>query len=54
MKFLIRFAQVHESFRRAEIEAIGTVEGLGLSVLEYDLLVSTQPQTNLTSRHSLT
>lgn len=42
MKFLIRFAQVHESFRRAEIEAIGVVEGLGLQILEYDLLVSSR------------
>lgn len=45
MKFLIRFAQVHETFRRAEIEAIGIVEGLGLRVLQYDILVSTSAQT---------
>ena len=40
MKFIIRFAQVHETFRRAEIEAIGKVEGLHLRILEYDLQVS--------------
>lgn len=37
MHFLIRFAQVHESFRLAEIEALATVQGVDLKVLNYSL-----------------
>ncbi|KAI5462920.1 S-adenosyl-L-methionine-dependent methyltransferase [Mariannaea sp. PMI_226] len=37
MDFLIKFAQVHETFRLPEIEALAIVEGLDLKVLHYSL-----------------
>lgn len=40
MDFLIKFAQIHESFRKAEIESLAVVEGLDLVILEYDTDVS--------------
>lgn len=39
MEYLIRFAQVHETFRRAEIEAIATVAGIDIEFLSYDKYV---------------
>lgn len=36
MDYLIRFAQVHEDFRLAEIEAIAVAECIQLSVVEYN------------------
>ena len=35
MNYLIKFAQVHEDFRLAEIEAIATSLGIHLSVINY-------------------
>ncbi|POR39005.1 tRNA (Guanine(10)-N2)-methyltransferase [Tolypocladium paradoxum] len=35
MDFLIKFAQTHESFRLAEIEALAAVEGVDLTVIDY-------------------
>ncbi|KJZ73263.1 hypothetical protein HIM_07267 [Hirsutella minnesotensis 3608] len=35
MDFLIKFAQTHESFRRAEIEALAVIEGVDLQVIQY-------------------
>ncbi|KAM5354368.1 hypothetical protein ACJ41O_001017 [Fusarium nematophilum] len=35
MDFLIKFAQAHESFRVAEIEALALVEGLDLKIIAY-------------------
>lgn len=35
MDFLIKFAQTHESFRLAEIEALAVVEGVDLTVVDY-------------------
>jgi hypothetical protein len=40
MDFLIKFAQYHESFRQAEIEALAVVEKVDLTVLSYDADVS--------------
>ncbi|PHH92072.1 hypothetical protein CDD83_9098 [Cordyceps sp. RAO-2017] len=37
MDFIIKFAQTHETFRRAEIEALAVVEGVDLAVVEYSL-----------------
>ncbi|RDA87465.1 hypothetical protein CP532_2827, partial [Ophiocordyceps camponoti-leonardi (nom. inval.)] len=37
MDFLIKFAQTHETFRLAEIEALAEVEGVDLTVVEYSL-----------------
>lgn len=41
MEFLIRFIQAHESFRVSEIEALAELESIQISILEYDLEVST-------------
>ena len=35
MEYLIRFAQVHETFRRPELEAIAELAGVDLEILEY-------------------
>lgn len=35
MDFAIKFAQTHESFRLAEIEALAIVESVDLAVVEY-------------------
>ncbi|EEP80527.1 conserved hypothetical protein [Uncinocarpus reesii 1704] len=35
MEYLVRFAQVHESFRRPELEALAIVAGVDLEVIEY-------------------
>lgn len=40
MDFLIKFAQYHESFRQAEIEALAVVEKVDLTILSYDADVS--------------
>jgi tRNA G10 N-methylase Trm11 len=36
MDFFIKFAQVHETFRLPEIQALAIVENVDLTVLEYD------------------
>ncbi|KAI0396389.1 tRNA guanosine-2'-O-methyltransferase [Xylariaceae sp. FL0594] len=36
MKYLIRFTQLHESFRLAEIQALATLANVDLEVLHYD------------------
>ncbi|OJJ49380.1 hypothetical protein ASPZODRAFT_23620 [Penicilliopsis zonata CBS 506.65] len=35
MEYLIRFAQVHETFRRPELEALATVTGVDLEIIHY-------------------
>jgi tRNA (guanine10-N2)-methyltransferase len=35
MDFLIRFVQVHEEFRQAEIEALATIAGVVIRVVSY-------------------
>ena len=35
MEFLIKFAQTHETFRLAEIQALAVIEGVDLTVVEY-------------------
>ncbi len=35
MEFIIKFAQTHETFRLAEIEALAVVEDVDLTVIEY-------------------
>jgi len=40
MKYLIRFTQLHESFRLAEIQALATLANVDLKVLHYDAEVS--------------
>lgn len=39
MEYLIRFAQVHESFRLPEIKALATLAGVDLEVVFYDQFV---------------
>lgn len=41
MDFLVKFAQVHESFRVAELRALASLEGIDLAITEYDPDVST-------------
>jgi tRNA (guanine10-N2)-methyltransferase len=36
MEYLISFAQAHESFRVAEIEALAVFEGVELTILKYE------------------
>lgn len=40
MEFFIRFAQIHESFRRPELEAIADLLGIELVWVEYSEDVS--------------
>jgi tRNA (guanine10-N2)-methyltransferase len=39
MEYLIRFAQVHETFRRPEIEALATLAGIDVEFVSYDKYV---------------
>jgi tRNA G10 N-methylase Trm11 len=43
MHFLIRFAQMHEQFRQAEIEALGTIAGVPVEVISYSNKVRVTP-----------
>ncbi|KAF9887812.1 hypothetical protein FE257_009618 [Aspergillus nanangensis] len=36
MEYLIRFAQTHETFRRPELEALASLQGIDLEILFYD------------------
>jgi len=45
MEYVIRFTQVHETFRLAEIEALALLEGISLEVLSYSPSVSSSPGT---------
>lgn len=40
MEYMIRFTQVHETFRLTEIEALAVLEGIKLEVLSYSPSVS--------------
>jgi len=40
MEYMIRFTQVHETFRLAEIEALAVLEGIDLTVVSYKQDVS--------------
>jgi tRNA (guanine10-N2)-methyltransferase len=45
MEYMIRFTQVHETFRLAEIEALAVLEGINLEVLSYSPSVSSSSLT---------
>lgn len=45
MEYMIRFTQVHETFRLAEIEALAVLEGINLEVLSYSPSVSASSLT---------
>ena len=36
MEYLIRFVQVHETFRRAEMESLAILANVSLEILNYD------------------
>ena len=39
MEYLIRFVQVHETFRKPEIEALADLAGIDVEFLDYSELV---------------
>ncbi|KAF7562039.1 hypothetical protein G7046_g2084 [Stylonectria norvegica] len=43
MDFLIKFAHVHETFRRPEIEALAIVEGIEMTIIDYSIDVGLPP-----------
>ncbi len=45
MDFLVKFAQIHETFRLAELEALATLEGIDLVIKSYDSDVSAALQS---------
>jgi tRNA G10 N-methylase Trm11 len=46
MEYLLRFIQVHETFRLPEIEALSELEGVPFEVVEYSLDVHTPSSAN--------
>ncbi len=40
MEYMIRFTQVHETFRLAEIKALAVLEGIDLEIVSYSPSVS--------------
>jgi tRNA G10 N-methylase Trm11 len=36
MEYLVRFAQVHETFRKPELEALAVVANVQLEILKYN------------------
>lgn len=53
MEYMIRFTQVHETFRLAEIKALAVLEGIDLEVLSYSPSVSSHLLTIRISAHRL-
>jgi tRNA G10 N-methylase Trm11 len=56
MEYLIRFTQVHETFRLAEIEALAVLENIKLEIVSYSPTVSMLPKfvhfmLTVSSRH---
>jgi tRNA G10 N-methylase Trm11 len=35
-EYLVRLAQIHESFRKAELHALAELAGVGLEIVKYD------------------
>lgn len=44
MEYLIRLAQVHETFRWPELQSLAIVEGISLDLVEYSTEVRKYPQ----------
>jgi tRNA (guanine10-N2)-methyltransferase len=40
MEYIIRFAQVHETFRQPEIQALASLHNIDLEIISYDETVS--------------
>lgn len=51
MEYMIRFTQVHETFRLAEIQALAVLEEINLEVLSYSPSVGL---SSLASKNELT
>lgn len=45
MEYLIRFTQVHETFRLAEVEALAVLENMKLEIVSYSPTVSIPPKS---------
>lgn len=45
MEYLIRLAQMHETFRRPELEALAVLHNVDLEILEYSDQVREERQT---------
>lgn len=45
MEYLIRLAQMHETFRRPELEALAVLHNVDLEILEYSDQVREQKDT---------
>lgn len=43
MEYMIRFIQVHETFRLPELEALGELENVQFEIVKYELDVCTPP-----------
>lgn len=43
MEYMIRFIQVHETFRLPELEALGELENVKFEIVEYSLDACTPP-----------
>jgi tRNA G10 N-methylase Trm11 len=52
MEYMIRFTQVHESFRLAEIKALAVLEGIALELVSYSPDVSTVPKYLIMLSHT--
>lgn len=40
MEYLIRLVQVHETFRKPEVQALATLAGVDLEIIAYSEIVS--------------
>lgn len=47
MDYLVRFAQVHENFRKAELQALADLCGIRIEFLDYNQYVSRYSLRNL-------
>jgi len=50
MEYLIRLAQVHETFRWPELESLAKVEGVLLDLVEYSMEVRKWPRCIIFSK----
>jgi tRNA G10 N-methylase Trm11 len=53
MEYLIRLAQVHETFRWPELESLANVEGISLDLVEYSVEVRKEPRYAIFSKFEL-
>lgn len=54
MEYMIRFTQVHETFRVPEIKALAVLRGIDLEILSYSPSVSkTSPSSSQSNTYEL-